>query len=129
MRRKLGTLLGTAAMAGALALAPAAGQTDNTKANKHEQPTADQAKNTTSDRGLMQKIRQSVESDSTLSTNAHNVKIIARNGKVTLKGVVRSEAEKQAIEARATEAAGAGNVVNDVTVKPEKANRAEKTPK
>jgi len=110
-------LFTTGALAGALWLLPAQ-QPDNTKANKAEQPTADQAKNTTTDRQLMQKIRHSIATDKSLSTYAHNIKVIAQNGKVTLKGPVHSEEEKAAIEAKATEVAGAGNVTNDLTVKP-----------
>jgi hyperosmotically inducible periplasmic protein len=109
----------TTVMAGSLAFL-CAQQPDNTKRNKGEHPTADQAKNTTSDRDIMQGIRKAIVSDSSLSTYAHNVKVISKNGKVTLKGPVRSEAEKQAVESKATEVAGAGNVTNELTVKPEK---------
>jgi len=92
---------------------------DNTKKNKTENKgvTADQGKNNQTDRDLMQKIRQSVVADKSLSTYAHNVKIIAHDGKVTLKGPVHSEAEKQSIEQKATEVAGAGNVTNEITIK------------
>jgi len=94
---------------------------DNTKVNKRDrsaaEPTADQAKNNPTDRELAQKIREAVVDDKSLSTYAHNVKIIAQNGKVTLKGPVRSEEEKRAIEQKAVEVAGAGNVTNDLTVK------------
>jgi len=58
--------------------------------------------------------------DKSLSTYAHNVKIISQHGKVTLKGPVRSDEEKKSIEDKATEVAGAGNVTNQLTVKPEK---------
>ena len=96
---------------------------DNTKANKRDRsktaPTADQAKNTTDDREIMQKIRKAVVDDSSLSTYAHNVKIISQHGKVTLKGPVRSEEEKSKIEKIATEVAGAGNVTDQMTIKPE----------
>ncbi len=80
-------------------------------------PTADQAKNNVSDRDLMQQIRKAVVDDKSLSTSAHNVKIIAKNGKVTLRGAVASEDEKKTIGQKATEVAGAGNVTNDLTVK------------
>jgi len=97
---------------------------DNTKVNKRDRsktaPTADQAKNTTNDRDIMQKIRQAVMDDKTLSTYGHNVKIISQHGKVTLKGPVRSEDEKSRIEKMATDVAGAGNVTNQLTIKPEK---------
>jgi osmotically-inducible protein OsmY len=105
----------------------AAQQPDNTKANKNNTPTADQAKNNMSDRDVMQKIRQAVVNDKSLSTYAHNVKIISKNNKVTLKGPVRSEEEKKAIVAKAEEVAGAGNVVDEMTVKPEKASRQKQT--
>ena len=94
---------------------------DNTKVNKRDrsktEPTADQAKNNTSDRELMQKIRKSIMDDKSLSTYGHNVKVIAQDGKVTLKGPVNSAEEKQSIEQKATEVAGAGNVTNEITIK------------
>ncbi|HJZ99707.1 MAG TPA: BON domain-containing protein [Candidatus Solibacter sp.] len=86
--------------------------------------TADQAKNNTADRDTMQKIRKSVMDDKSLSTSAHNVKIIAQNGKVTLRGQVRSEEERRKIEQKATEVAGSGNVVDDLTIKPAKSSKA-----
>jgi hyperosmotically inducible protein len=95
---------------------------DNTKVNQRDRskaaPTADQAKNATNDRETMQKIRKAVVADKGLSTYAHNVKIISQGGKVTLKGPVRSEEEKTSIEQKATDVAGAGNVTNEITVKP-----------
>jgi osmotically-inducible protein OsmY len=94
---------------------------DNTKVNKRDraktEPTADQGKNNLSDREMMQQLRRSVLDDKSLSTYAHNVKIIAQRGKVTLKGPVRSEEEKKTIEQKAIEVAGAGNVINQITVK------------
>ena len=57
--------------------------------------------------------------DKSLSTDGHNVKIISTNGKVTLRGPVRSEVEKRAIEEHARKYAGEGNVTNEVTVKEE----------
>ena len=100
---------------------------DNTKTNQRDraksEPTADQAKNTVSDRDLMQKISKSIVDDKSLSTYAHIVKIISQNGKVTLKGPVRSEEEKNAVEQKAAEIAGAGNVTNEITIK---AGRAKK---
>src|SRR5262245_37074763 len=106
---------------------------DNTKVNKRdrsaEAPTADSAKNNKSDRELMQQIRKAIVDDKSLSTYAHNVKVIARNGKITLKGPVRSSEEKSAIVSKATEVAGAGNVTDDLTVKGEKADRKKKDSK
>jgi osmotically-inducible protein OsmY len=84
---------------------------------EEKRPTADQAKNNSSDLELMQKIRKAVVDDKSLSMAAHNVKIIAKNGKVTLRGDVKSEEEKKAVEQKATEIAGAANVTNEMTVK------------
>ncbi|MEP6963630.1 MAG: BON domain-containing protein [Acidobacteriota bacterium] len=88
---------------------------DNTKVNARDrdqsQPTADQAKNGSSDLQLMHRIRKAVTSDKSLSINAHNVKVIAQNGKVTLKGHVSTDEESKAVEAKALAVAGAGNVV------------------
>jgi hyperosmotically inducible protein len=102
---------------------------DNTKVNQRDRSkaerTADQAKNNTTDREMMQKIRRAVVDDKSLSTYAHNVKIIARDGKVTLKGPVRSEDEKQAIEQKAKDVAGAENVVNEITISPGKTAKSK----
>jgi hyperosmotically inducible protein len=46
------------------------------------------------------------------------VKVITQNGQVTLKGPVRSEQEKQAVEAKAAAVAGEGKVTSELTVKP-----------
>jgi len=97
---------------------------DNTKVNKRDRsktaPTADQAKNTVNDREIMQKIRKAVMDDKSLSTYAHNVKIISQKGKVTLKGPVRSDEEKTTVAKLATDVAGAGNVTDEITVQPPK---------
>lgn len=100
--------------------APSPSQADNTNANKSQQgasPTADQGKNNKSDLQTMQRIRKAVIADKSLSSYAHNVKIIAADGKVTLKGPVRSEAEKTSIEQKAVDVVGAGNVTNEITIK------------
>lgn len=97
---------------------------DNTKVNQRDrnqnQATADQQKENSNDRELTRQIRRAVVKDKSLSTDAHNVKIITQNGSVTLKGPVKSDQEKQAIESKATEIAGAGKVTNELQVAPSK---------
>jgi osmotically-inducible protein OsmY len=39
-------------------------------------------------------VRKAIVSDKALSTYAHNVKVVAQNGTVTLRGPVRSDEEK-----------------------------------
>jgi len=102
---------------GTLAQQPAP---DNTKMNQadrsNDRPTADQQKDNPSDRELTQHVRQAIMEDKSLSTYAHNVKIISQNGVVTLKGPVRSDDERRAIQAKANDVAGEGKVVNELTV-------------
>jgi hyperosmotically inducible periplasmic protein len=94
---------------------------DNTKINQRDQnanePTADQQKDNRSDRDITQQIRKAIVKDKSLSTYAHNVKIITQNGQVTLKGPVRSDDEKQAVEAKASEIAGEGKVTSELDIK------------
>jgi osmotically-inducible protein OsmY len=69
------------------------------------------------DRELSAKIRKAVIADKSLSTYAHNVKIISQNGTVTLKGPVRSGEEVKSLTAKAAEAAGGmDKVVNQLAV-------------
>ena len=89
--------------------------------SQEAQPTADQAASKTNDakkdRELMQQIRKSLMADKSLSTDAHNVKVISNNGEVTLRGPVRSEDERKTVEAKAIEVAGAGHVNNQLEIK------------
>lgn len=101
--------------------APANTQPDNTRMNQRDrnanEATADQQKANRSDRDITQQVRKAIIADKSLSTYGHNVKVITQNGMVTLKGPVRSEEEKKAIEARAVEVAGADKVSNEMDVK------------
>jgi hyperosmotically inducible periplasmic protein len=93
---------------------------DNTKINQRDrsqnEPTADQQKANTNDRQLTQQIRRAIVKDKSLSSDAHNVKIISQNGSVTLKGPVKSAEEKQAIESKAAQIAGADKVNSELQV-------------
>ena len=71
-----------------------------------------------SDRDITQQIRQAIMKDKSLSTYAHNVKVITQNGQVTLKGPVHSEDEKKTVEAKATEVAGENKVTSELDIKP-----------
>jgi len=98
--------------------APSTSAPDNSATNKEHQTTADQQTESSSDRQITQKIRRAVVSDKSLSTNAHNCKIITRNGMVTLKGPVDSEAEKQTLASKAADIVGSPEKINnELTVK------------
>ena len=92
-------------------------QPDNTKINQRDrdpnQPTADKQNNDRSDRMLTKNIRRSIMADKSLSTNAHNIKIISQNGIVTVKGPVNSDDEKRAVIAKAVAVAGSVDKVTD----------------
>ena len=102
---------------------PQATSPDNTKINAQDRdkasPTADQQKDNRSDREITQQIRQSLVRDKSLSTYGHNGKVITQNGQVTLKGPVRSDDEKKAIEAKAAEIAGGNKVTSELNIKPQ----------
>lgn len=97
---------------------------DNTGANaastnsSMSSSVADGQSNLSSDLQITQRIRKSVMADKSLSTYAHNVKIVAVNGAVTLNGVVKDAHEKNVIQAKARAVAGKGNVTNDLTIAP-----------
>lgn len=78
--------------------------------------TADQQSSKKSDIELTRKIRQNLVKDDSLSTNAHNVKIISSEGKVVLKGHVASDEEKANVENRARGIAGEANVHSELEV-------------
>jgi hyperosmotically inducible protein len=122
-RRAAATALVFGGLVGVTALA-AQTPADNTKVNTRDRAkgavTADQQKDNPADRDLTQKIRRSIVQDKSLSSYAHNVKIVAQGGSVTLTGPVRSEEEKRMVEAKATEVAGAGHVTNELSVAPTK---------
>ncbi len=100
-----------AAMLSAAAPGPAnaATQSQNAEAG------AAQQSNRSSDLAITRNIRRALMKDKSLSMEAHNVTIITRGGKVTLKGRVESAAEKQTVESAASDVAGVGNVDNQLT--------------
>jgi len=97
-------------------------QPDNTKINKRDrnadEATADQQKGNATDRELTRQIRRSIVADKSLSTYAHNIKIISQNGAVTLKGPVKSDDEKKAIVAKAVAVTSSSDkVIDQISVK------------
>ena len=93
---------------------------DNTGINERDRNSAnvtpmDQG-NGEVDIDLTQRIRKAVMADDSLSFTAKNAKIITRDGRVTLRGPVKSAAEKDAIYKCAVSAAGVGRVSNELQV-------------
>ena len=77
---------------------------------------SDQAEGSAKDVEVTRRIRKALVADKALSTNAKNIKIITQNGNVTLRGPVRSEQDKQAIESKANEVAGPGHVKSEIQI-------------
>lgn len=61
-------------------------------------------------------IRRAVLDDKSLSTSAHNIKIVTDGDVVTLRGPVESAAEKQRIESLAVKAAAGKQVRNEISI-------------
>ena len=77
--------------------------------------SGDQSENE-ADRTISQNIRAAITADDSLSTNGKNVKIITSDGTVTLRGPVKSDQEKTAIEAKAKQVAGVKKVDNQLEI-------------
>jgi len=95
---------------------------DNTAKNERDRndttlTPGDQGKSP-ADRAVTQNIRKAIVSDSNgYSATAKNIKIITINGKTTLRGPVKSDAEKTGIVTLAKTIAGEGNVDDQLEVK------------
>ena len=122
LKAVLTILFCTAAVIGYGQTLPAGTKADNTKVDQRDrnanQATADQQKENAKDRTLTRDIRRSIMGDKSLSTYAHNIKIISQHGAVTLKGPVKSEDEKKSVVAKAVAVTGdAMKVTDQVSVK------------
>jgi osmotically-inducible protein OsmY len=70
-----------------------------------------------SDRDLTRSIRRAISTNDQFSVLAKNVKVITVNGKVTLRGPVENQQEKQGVESAAKSAAPGATVDNQLDVK------------
>lgn len=94
---------------------------DNTKKNERDvdsttKTPGDQAEND-ADRKVSQEVRKGVMSDESLSVNAKNVKIVTKDGVVTLRGPVENSAERDTIAQVAEKTTGVKRVDNQLEVK------------
>lgn len=94
---------------------------DNTQVNQRDrnasEMTADQQGNSKRDMDMTQQIRKALLADKDLSTDAHNLKIITRDGVVTLKGPVASEREHKAVLNTAVTIIGDAQFTDEISVK------------
>jgi hyperosmotically inducible protein len=92
---------------------------DNTAQNARDKsavPTADQAGQRKPDLDVAQQVRKAITGDSSLSTNAHNCKVVVNDAVVTLAGPVASADERAKVEQLATSVPGVTKVVNQLEV-------------
>jgi hyperosmotically inducible periplasmic protein len=93
---------------------------DNTRVNQRDRNDTLKPTDQPNDKADIQTaaaVRKAIENDKSLSMNAHNVKLIARNGVVTLRGPVADAQEKSKIEQIATNVSGVSRVENNLDVK------------
>ena len=94
---------------------------DNSAKNQRDRSgetmTSGDQSNNAEDTKLTAAIRRAVVADKSLSLTAKNVKIITANGVVTLRGPVKTDAEKATVEKLAQSAAGGAKIDNQLEVK------------
>ena len=74
------------------------------------------AQTSAADREVVQRIRQALVSDDSLSANAKNVTIDSKDDAVTLRGSVASEQERATVAAKAKQVAPNRKVENELVV-------------
>jgi osmotically-inducible protein OsmY len=109
------------ALAATAAFAQDAPKADNTKINQRDrqggQTTAFDQPNDAEDIKVAAAVRKAIVGDDSLSLSAHNVKFIASDGTVILRGPVKDDAEKARVEAIVKAVPGVANVQNQLDSK------------
>ena len=94
---------------------------DNTGMNERdksgETQTPQDQSNDAADRELLAAVRRQIVDDDVLSTSAHNIKILVKDGVVTLRGPVSNADEKGKIETLAHQVQGVASVENQLDIK------------
>ena len=94
---------------------------DNTRMNERDKhggtATPDDQPNNSSDIALEASVRRAVVDDKSLSTLAHNIKIVTASGVVTLRGPVKSAEEKTQVAATIAKISGVSRVDNQLDIK------------
>lgn len=94
---------------------------DNTKMNERDRSsdtlTPMDQPNDKADIKLAAAVRSAIVGDKSLSSMAHNVKLIAADGTVTLRGPVKSDAEKVRVEEVVKGVPGVSKIANDLDIK------------
>ncbi|MET0356449.1 MAG: BON domain-containing protein [Cellvibrio sp.] len=93
---------------------------DNTDLNTRDKSdntlTPQKQTNSTSDLEVLAAVRSAIVNDKSLSIAAHNIKIVAVKGVVTLRGPVKGAAEKARVEELTRKVAGVSNIDNQLDI-------------
>ena len=95
--------------------APAAAQAPDNSA-QDQGAAAESPADLRADRMTLAQVRRAIAADKTLSTNAHNIKILVVNGTVTLKGPVNSDDERQKVFADVANVVSPDKIANQLTL-------------
>lgn len=109
-------LAAAAFVASTWAVPPAALAQNSSSNSANTAPNAGDQQNNSADLRLAARIRRAVYKDKSLSTRAHNVTIVVRNGTVTLRGAVKTQGEKDSIHRKAAAMAGSSTINDMLTV-------------
>jgi osmotically-inducible protein OsmY len=83
---------------------------------RSDRETADQQSNAPSDVELAAKVRSALTNQDSLSTYAKNLKVITNKGMVTIRGPVRSQAEREEVERIVGGLAERNRMTVDITI-------------
>ena len=100
---------------------PMSTHADSTAVNKRDRSSetlkpTDQP-NDKADIKLAAAVRRAIVKDKSLSSSAHNLKLVAANGVVTLRGPVKDAGEKAKVEALVKTISGVSTVDNQLDIK------------
>ncbi len=111
----------SASKATAVPQGQASSSVDNTNINKRDKggatKTPQNQSNSKQDRELLAAVRRAIVGDKSLSSMAHNVKVVVDGGAVTLRGPVKSAEEKAKVEELAKHVKGITATDNQLDVK------------
>ena len=93
-----------------------------------EAPKAEDRLNAKTDCELAVAVRQVIVRDKSLPTYAHSVKIIVKDGSLTLRGPVRSGDERARFADLARQAAGTENVNDQMSIEKSRVTRKKERP-
>jgi osmotically-inducible protein OsmY len=110
-----------ASLAATSAFAQDASKVDNTRINQRDRQGANTTPfdqpNDAEDIKVAAAVRKAIMDDDSLSTTAHNVKFVASDGTVILRGPVKNDAEKARVESIVKGVPGVATVQNQLDTK------------